>query len=101
MNLPLKARVDLLAKIGGFALDCRMLFLGDRVRQLVRTYEEIVHRFSRIPDPKRLFENLQSSEEIKQFYEIHYSDGVTSVLMHPHIFAERAPVDDLNIDLRF
>ncbi|HEY7532611.1 MAG TPA: MBL fold metallo-hydrolase, partial [Nitrospiraceae bacterium] len=93
--------VDLLANIGAYALDCRMLFLGDRLRQLVRTYEEIVHRFHRIKHPARLFENLQSSEEIKQFYEIHHSDGVTSVLMHPHVFAQRAPVDDLDIDLRF
>src|SRR5438034_8961863 len=101
MNLPLEVGVDLQAKIDGFAVDCRLLFLGDRVRQLVRTYEEIIHRFKRFKDPKRLFENLQTSEEIKQFYEIHQLNGVTSVELRPSIFQEPAPVKDLDLDVQF
>jgi L-ascorbate metabolism protein UlaG (beta-lactamase superfamily) len=101
MNLPLKVKADLLPKIKGFAVDCRMLFMGDRVRQLVRTYEEIVHRFKRIGDAERLFENLQGSDEIKQFYEIQKSDGVTSVTLRPFAFQERASLEDLEIDVRF
>ena len=101
MNLPLKVKVDLLAKLGGFAFDCRMLFMGDRIRQLVRTYEEVVHRFKRFRDPKRLFENLQRSEEIKQFYQIEQSNGITSVLLRSSIFEERGTLEDLDIDVCF
>jgi len=101
MNLPLKTRVDLQANIKGFAVDCRMLFLGDRVRQLVRTYEEIVHRFKQVVDSGRLFKNLLSSDEIKQFYEIQNVNGVTSVTLRNFAFQERGSLDDLKIDVRF
>jgi L-ascorbate metabolism protein UlaG (beta-lactamase superfamily) len=101
MNLPLKVKVDLLAKLGGFAFDCRMLFMGDRIRQLVRTYEEIVYRFKKFRDPKRLFDNLQRSDEIKQLYQIEQSNGITSVLLRPSIFQERGTLEDLDIDVHF
>jgi L-ascorbate metabolism protein UlaG (beta-lactamase superfamily) len=101
MNLPLNVKVDLLPKLGGFALDCRMLFMGERVRQLVRTYEEVVYRFKRFRDPERLFDNLQGSDEIKQFYQIERLNGITSVLLRPCIFEERGTVDDLDIDVQF
>jgi L-ascorbate metabolism protein UlaG (beta-lactamase superfamily) len=78
-----------------------MLFMGDRIRQLVRTYEEVVHRFKRYRDAKRLYENLQSSDEIKQFYKIEYINGVTSVELHPSIFSEKGTVEDLDLDVQF
>ena len=102
MNLPLEARLDLQAKIAGYAVDCRMLFMGDRIRQLVRTYEEIIHRFKKFQgDAKRLYDSLQRSEEIKQFYKIEFSDGVTSVQLHPSIFAEKGTLEDLDLDVQF
>jgi L-ascorbate metabolism protein UlaG (beta-lactamase superfamily) len=101
INLPLRARVDLLSDMGGCAVDCRMMFLGDRIRLLTRTYQEIIRRFKMFPDPDHLFRSLQSSEEIKQFYEINRSDGITAVLLRDPIYSNQGPLEDVRIDVRF
>ncbi len=101
MNLPLSTRVDLLPNMKGYAFDCRMLFMGDTIRQLVRAYQEIVLRFKRQKDPALLFKELQKSGEIKQFYEVHQSNGKTSVLLRSSIFAERSSLDELSLAVQF
>ena len=81
-------------------VDCRLLFLGDHWRQLVRTYEEIARRFSRARDKSRLWEDLCSSAEIQQLYEIHRSNEEVSVTMRDTIFRQRGPLDDLDLQIR-
>jgi len=48
MNLAIAAGVTILPQHAGTDLDvdCRLLFMGDRYRQLLRAYPEIVHRLS-------------------------------------------------------
>jgi L-ascorbate metabolism protein UlaG (beta-lactamase superfamily) len=80
-------------------LDCRLLFLGDHYRQLLRAYEEIVYRFSTLK-AAALVEGLTSSAEIQQFYEVRQDQGTVSVLLRDSVFRAPGPVDQLHIELK-
>lgn len=90
----------MLPRIEGYALDCRLLFMGDHLRQLVRAHKEIVYRFRQFPDPERLFHNLQSSAEIQQFYELSKANGVVALTLRPSVFEQEGPVESLNMELQ-
>ena len=92
--------IELVYPQGTCEVDCRLLFLGDHWRQLARTYEEIARRFSRARDKTRLWEDLRSSAEIQQLYEIHRSKEEVSVTMRDTIFRQRGPLDDLGLQVR-
>ena len=80
-----------------YAVDCRMLFMGDRVRLVPRAFEEVSYHFASSPDPARLFERLNASAEIRQFYEVRRSGGEVSVTLRDAIFREAAPGEDLDL----
>jgi L-ascorbate metabolism protein UlaG (beta-lactamase superfamily) len=101
MNLSPAIRVSFSPKIEGYELDCRLLFMGDHLRQLVRTYQEVVYRFRRFQDLDLLYKSLQSSAEITQFYELTRRNGVVAIDLRPSIFAEEGPVEYIDTELTF
>ncbi|MGH7822861.1 MAG: MBL fold metallo-hydrolase, partial [Candidatus Binatia bacterium] len=80
-----------------YAVDCRMLFMGDRIRLVPRAYQEILHWFSSGAAGYRLFEKLAGSAEIQQFYEVGCRDGNVSVTLRDSIFREPGPIGDLDL----
>jgi hypothetical protein len=58
-----------------FTLDCRLLFMGDRYRQLVRAYPEVIHRLSRPKPTAEIAAFLRESAEIAQYYAISSDAG--------------------------
>ena len=90
-------QIEILPQIEGYALDCRLLFMGDHLRQLVRTHKEIIHRFHSFQNADRLFTNLTTSAEIGQFYEVSKNNGVVGLSLHPEIFEKQGPIEFLNI----
>lgn len=77
-----------------------MLFMGERIRQVMRAYEEAVHHFSRFSDPQKRLVSLRSSAEVQQFYEIRDPDGDVSLVLRDSFFREQGPLDDLDIQLK-
>ena len=53
-----KANFDLVYRGLMGVVDCRLLFLGDHARQLVRTNQEIVYRFTNAGNLNELYESL-------------------------------------------
>ena len=79
-----------------FTLDCRLLFMGDRYRQLLRAYPEVIHRLSR---PKPLAEVaafLRESAEIAQYYAISADAQKVAVTLRDEIFREPQPLASLD-----
>jgi L-ascorbate metabolism protein UlaG (beta-lactamase superfamily) len=91
-------RFDLRA--GGTDVDCRLLFMGDRYRQLLRTYPEAVHRLTRRPRPDAIARDLRESPEILHFYDVWERNGMVGLVMRDEIFRERASLDDLDFEVR-
>lgn len=84
---------------GDLDVDCRLLFLGDRHRQLLRTYAEAIHRLSR-PVPLAAREAfVRASAEIAQYYEIAASNGTIALRLRDEIFARQAPLDEIDLQL--
>ena len=48
-------------------LDCRLLFMGDRYRQLLRTYPEVIYRLSRSKTLPEIRDFVNASAEIAQY----------------------------------
>src|SRR6185295_19857317 len=69
--LRLGHQVRIEPQCGGADVDCRLLFMGDRCRQLVRTYPEAIHRLSRRGSPAAIARYVSESREILQFYDVH------------------------------
>jgi L-ascorbate metabolism protein UlaG (beta-lactamase superfamily) len=81
-------------------LDCRLLFMGDRYRQVLRTYPELIYRLSRQKDVAEIQAFVADSAEIAQYYRV-VSDGAkVSATMHDAIFREAAPASMLALRLR-
>ena len=83
-----------------FTLDCRLLFMGDRYRQLLRAYPEVIHRLSR---PKPLAEVatlLRESAEIAQYYTISADAQKVGVTLRDEIFREPQPLTSLDCRLK-
>ena len=83
-----------------FTLDCRLLFMGDRYRQLLRAYPEVIHRLSR---PKPLAEVaafLRASAEIAQYYAISADAQKVAVTLRDEIFREPQPLASLDCRLK-
>jgi len=84
----------------GERVDCRMLFMGDRYRQLVRLHPEAIHRFSRPGGGAAISRYLSQSAEIRQFYDIQEADGRVGLTMRDEIFGEPASFEGLQFELR-
>lgn len=81
-------------------LDCRLLFMGDRYRQLLRTYPEVIYRLSRPKSLPEIRDYVKASAEIAQFYELTGDDDVVAVSLRDSIFREPSPLSALDLHLR-
>ena len=82
------------------SLDCRLLFAGDRVRQLVRTYQEIVHRLSQPVSPKALSAFVHDSAEIAQTYEISDTPAGPRLTLRDAWFRTQVNLEGLPLTLK-
>ena len=82
---------------GDIDVDCRLLFIGDRYRQLLRAYAEAMFRLMR---PRPVAERdayLRGSAEVAQFYEVTTTPQKISLRMREEIFAAQAPLEELDL----
>lgn len=98
-TLRLGRRVRVEPQCGGADVDCRLLFMGDRCRQLVRTYPEAIHRLSRRGGAAAVAAYVKESPEILQFYDVHERDDQVGLLMRDEVFREPGRLDDLDFEL--
>ena len=67
-------------------VDCRLFFLGDNYKSLLKAYNEAVAYFIQIDDQRELFEALSASELINRFYEVCLENQQVSILMRDSVF---------------
>lgn len=85
---------------GDYWLDCRLLFLGDRYRQLLRAHREVVHRMSHTGSDEDVLAYLNESAEIRQYWRVHAEGGQPAVTMHDAVFHQPAPLNPGDLQLR-
>jgi L-ascorbate metabolism protein UlaG (beta-lactamase superfamily) len=76
----------------GQMLDCRLHLLGDRQRQLLRAYSEVIHRLSRNSEPASAAADVLDSAEIAQYYDVSVSDGCVKLTLGDAAFQEQYPL---------
>src|SRR5262245_17578540 len=81
-------------------LDCRLLFMGDRYRQLVRAYPEVVHRLSRSRPPQEIAAFIRDSAEIAQYYNVEVGADRVAVTLKNEMFCNSASLDLFDCCLR-
>ena len=99
MVLRLSKGVTVEPEYAGSDVDCRLLFTGDRCRQLLRAYPEVIHRLSRPSEPASIVRYLRESTEIQQFYDIEEDGGRICLTMRDEIFRTPASLDGLPFEL--
>jgi L-ascorbate metabolism protein UlaG (beta-lactamase superfamily) len=83
-----------------FTLDCRLLFMGDRYRQLLRAYPEVIHRLSREKPLPEIAAFLRESAEIAQYYVVAADAQTVGVTLRDEIFREPQPLTSLDCRLK-
>ena len=83
-----------------FTLDCRLLFMGDRYRQLLRAYPEVIHRLSRQKPLPEIAGFLRESAEIAQYYAIAADAEKVAVTLRDEIFRQPASLTSLDCRLK-
>jgi L-ascorbate metabolism protein UlaG (beta-lactamase superfamily) len=73
-------------------VDCMLLFLGDSLQPLGYAYEEAAQRLAETADPASLFDALQSSERVTEFYDVRRDAGQVSITMRDSIFRQAGPL---------
>src|SRR5438132_8328474 len=81
-------------------VDCRLLMLGDRYRQLLRTYGEVIYRLSRQAGVQSIAAEVMDSAEIRQYYDVAAADGRVGVTLKDAVFREQAPLVSDDFGLR-
>ncbi len=81
-------------------LDCRLFFLGDRYRQLLRAYPEIIYRLSRSKDLRSTAAEVLESAEIRQYYDVSVAEDRVQLTLHDTIFREQYPLSSGDFVLR-
>jgi hypothetical protein len=101
MNLAIAAGVTILPQHAGtdFDVDCRLLFMGDRYRQLLRAYPEIVHRLSQTVEAEQVADNVRESAEICQYYDLNESEQCVALTLRDEFFREPASLEGLRFEL--
>ena len=99
MILRLAQNVSVEPVYGDDDVDCRLLFIGDRYRQLLRLYPEVIYRLSRPGSPSATAQYLKESAEVRQFYDVEEDGGRVGLVMRDNIFREPASLDGLNFEL--
>lgn len=98
IRLQRNVRIDV--RCEGTDVDCRLLFMGDRYRQLVRTYPEAIRRLTRRQSADAIARDLRESPEVLHFYDVWQQNGTVGLRMRDEIFRERAPLDGLEFEVR-
>lgn len=80
-----------------YAVDCRMLFMGERIRRVARAFAEVAYHYSLPHDAAEIARRLRGSPEIAEIYEIAQRNGDVSVLLRDSIFREPGPIDELDL----
>jgi L-ascorbate metabolism protein UlaG (beta-lactamase superfamily) len=99
MILRLSQGVTIEPMYAGDNVDCRLLFMGDRLRQVARAYPEVTHRLSRQGEPATVAQYVKESAEIRQFYEIEENGGRIGLVLRDEIFRTPASLDGLPFEL--
>ena len=97
--LRLRPNVRIEPRYAGFDVDCRLLFMGDRYRQLLRTYPEVVRRLTRRSSPDLVARDLRESPEILHFYDVQERDGTVGVVMRDEVFRGGATLEGITFEL--
>jgi L-ascorbate metabolism protein UlaG (beta-lactamase superfamily) len=84
---------------GDIDVDCRLLFIGDRYRQLLRAYAEAIFRLSRSRPMAERDAYLRASAEVAQYYEVTTTPEKIALRMRDEFFAMQAPLDELELHL--
>src|SRR5262245_1635157 len=87
-------------QLPGSNVDCRLLLLGDRHRQLLRAYTELVYRMSRPGDLKAIAAEVLESAEIQQYYDVSLANGYVGLTLRDGIFQEQYPLHSDDFVLR-
>ena len=98
-KLQLTPGVHLEPMAGQHTVDCRLLFIGDRHRQLVRAYAEAVHRLSRPCSLARREAFLRASGEVMQFYDVEATANRIAIRLKDEYFRQQAPLDEVDLSL--
>jgi L-ascorbate metabolism protein UlaG (beta-lactamase superfamily) len=84
---------------GQYTVDCRLLFIGDRYRQLIRAYGEAVHRLSRPSSLAQRDAHLRASAEVMQFYDVETTDHRIAIRLKDQFFRHQAPLDEIDLSI--
>lgn len=98
-RLRVASGVKVVPMYGDIDVDCRLLFIGDRYRQLLRAYAEAIFRLSRSTSIPERDVYLRASAEVNQFYEVTTSDDKIALRMRDAVFCEQAPLEELDLHL--
>src|SRR5262245_8004158 len=97
--LRLRPDVRIEPRYAGYDVDCRLLFMGDRYRQLLRVYPEVIRRLTRRSSPPLIAQDLRDSPEILHYYEVCEHNTSVGVVMRDEFFRNPASLDDLRVEL--
>jgi L-ascorbate metabolism protein UlaG (beta-lactamase superfamily) len=81
------------------SIDCRLLFMADRYRQLLRAYPELIYRLSRTRPPAEVLAFVNESAEIAQYYEVGGDDSKVWATLRDSVFRDAAPPSSLDLYL--
>jgi L-ascorbate metabolism protein UlaG (beta-lactamase superfamily) len=81
-------------------VDCLVLFLGARLRQILEAHKDAVRLFSETREPAELLERLRSSTDIQSVYESRVTDGKVCIEMREAVFREPGSAESLEFKLR-
>lgn len=98
-QLRLAEGVQVAPMYGDIDVDCRLLFIGDRYRQLLRAFAEAIFRLSRSRSLADRGAYLRASAEVAQFYDVTTTPEKIALRMRDEIFATQAPLDELELHL--
>src|SRR5262245_28430848 len=95
----LRRAVRVEPRYAGSDVDCRLLFMGDRYRQLVQAYGEAIYRLTRRRDVDAIAGYLREAPDVVHFYDVWQRDGAVGVHMRDEIFRVQAPIEELDFGL--
>jgi L-ascorbate metabolism protein UlaG (beta-lactamase superfamily) len=81
-------------------VDCLVLFLGPRLRQILEAHKEAVRLFSETQDPAELLERLRASADVQRIYEGRLAGGKVCIEMRESAFREPGQAESLDFKLR-
>ena len=75
-------------------LNCKLLFLGERLHALVHAYDEAARLLAESPNAAAAFDALNASERITALYEVQRTGEQVSITMRDSVFHEPGPFSD-------